>query len=167
MHRESTTMLANPIWQRTALLLNLLGTIVLFFSFQATSSDFMLVTAPNAGENRRFLIPDNMPPELKKNQLPLSKSIYALCINGNALFTTDAAGTVIWGAGRCPALTYAKPAAVVNTEHPRFEGFGFALVILGFGIQFLAIPKPETTAHLRAELKKLRSQERARPGKPS
>ena len=38
-------MFSNRKWQQFALLLNLAGTALLFYSFQATSSDFKLVTA--------------------------------------------------------------------------------------------------------------------------
>ena len=65
-------MFSNPKWQRIALILNLAGTALLFYSFQATSSDFRLVTATS----RSVLTPG----EFKQ---------YALCVNNYTILQTD------------------------------------------------------------------------------
>ncbi len=63
----------------------------------------------------------------------------------------------------CPNWEDARPAAVVNIEHPRFEGIGFTLLIIGFSLQSFAVPQAETVAHLREQLKtaKMRGKMRA------
>jgi len=60
----------------------------------------------------------------------------------------------------CPNWDAARPAAVVNVEHPAFEAIGFITLLLGFLIQYLAVPQPKTMAALRLELKKLKAEER-------
>lgn len=151
-------MLANPKWLKIALILNLAGTIILFYSFQATSSDFRLVTAPvQSGHpsppNQMLIVPSagNFPPADKQ---------YALCINNYTLFSTDAKAGIRMAYAGCPDWEHAKPAAVVNIEHPRFEGLGFLLLVFGFGLQYFAVPQPATIAYLRNELKKARMEEK-------
>jgi hypothetical protein len=142
-------VLANPKWQKAALVLNLVGTGVLFYSFQATSSDFRLVTAP-----------------LQRGQrLPIAAVVagsggnlgdrqYALCVNNYTLLSSDVASGIRLAYRGCPSWQDAKPAAVVSIEHPRFEGLGFFLLILGFGLQYFAVPQPATIAYLHNELKR-------------
>jgi hypothetical protein len=125
---------ANRKWQQGALLLNLLGTIILFYSFQATSSDFKLVTTDN---------PAGAIGGVGKK--------YDLCVSGYVLAGRNPAGMYFGGA--CPNWANAKFAAVVNIEHPFFVGLGFTLLILGFTLQYFAIPQPRTIAALRQELK--------------
>jgi hypothetical protein len=120
--------------------MNLAGTILLFYSFQATSSDFRLVTAPSprwAGEKE-----------------------YDLCVNGFNLAGTDTKQGMIWG-GKCADWGNSRPAAVVNIEHPFFEGLGFTLLLLGFALQYFALPQPKTIASLRQELKAAKMQDKS------
>jgi hypothetical protein len=127
-------------WQQRALLLNLVGTALLFFSFQATSSDFRLVTAKSdsalAGQQVR----------------------YALCVNNYTLIETDAKGRTGLGEYGCPSWADAKPAAVVNIEHPKFVGLGFLILVAGFLLQLLAVPEPRTIEALRQEMRVLKEQ---------
>jgi hypothetical protein len=110
---------------RCALVLNLLGTAMLFFSFQATSSNIRVIRSPN---NRT-----------------------ALCIDQVALFAAEGRGWAI-GVG-CPTWPNARAVAVVNIEHPRLVTLGFIILSLGFLLQFLSIPSPKTIAQMRKELK--------------
>ena len=55
-----------------------------------------------------------------------------------------------------PEWEHARPAAVVNVERPFFITIGFLLLILGFFIQYLAVPDLMTIERLRAELKAIR-----------
>lgn len=132
-------MLANPRWQKAALLLNLVGTILLFYSFQATSSDMKLVTAPSK------LFP--------------SQKQYAICVNNFALLLTDG-NSLLMGAHGCPNWADAKPAAVVNIEHPTFVEIGFILLVCGFVLQYFAVPQAATVAHIRKELRAAKLKER-------
>lgn len=136
-------MFSNRKWQQFALILNLAGTALLFYSFQATSSDFRLVTAVS-----HSVLADH---ELKQ---------YALCVNNYALLQTDSKGFVGLGHMGCPDWERAKPAAVVNIEHPTFEGLGFITLLAGFRPQYLSVPQPKTIAQVRAELKALKSEKR-------
>lgn len=137
-------MFSNPRWQRFALLLNLAGTALLFYSFQATSSDFRLVTTRSQGE-------------LSSNP----SGLYAICINDFTLLETNAKGGVIVGGKGCPDWAHSKATAVVNIEHPLFEGLGFIVLLAGFFIQYLSVPHPQTMADLRRQLKLLKAQEKA------
>jgi hypothetical protein len=127
---------ANRKWMQAALFLNLLGTVALFYSFQATSSNFRLVTQKThsalAGEQERS----------------------ALCVYGHSLVTGGSSGE-FWsiGGGACPDWEHAKAAAVVNIEHPMLVGLGFLMIAAGFVLQYLAIPQPQTIAQIRSELK--------------
>jgi hypothetical protein len=137
-------LFSNPKWQRFALLLNLAGTALLFYSFQATSSDFRLVTART--------------PKGVFSQEEFVR--YALCVNNFALIETDSANGVRIGRRGCPDWEHSRPAAVVNIEHPFFVGMGFVTLMAGFLIQYLSVPQPKTIADLRRELKLLKAKEK-------
>ena len=47
------------------------------------------------------------------------------------------------GGGECPDWRNAKPAAVVNMEHPWLVKFGFLLIGLGFFMQLLTACFPK------------------------
>jgi hypothetical protein len=133
---------SNRKWYQTALALNLLGSLLLFYSFQATSSDFRLVSATSNS---------TIAGELKQ---------YALCVNDYTLLETDSHHGVAIGSMGCPDWEHARPAAVVNIEHPRFVGIGFILMLSGFLLQYLSVPQPKTIASLRKELKEIKMAER-------
>ena len=116
---------------------------LLFFSFQATSSDFRLVTAVS----KSVLLTE-----------PVKQ--YALCVNDYALLASDGKnGIIVAPAGGCPDWAHAKPAAVVNIEHPVFEGLGFITLLAGFLLQYLSVPSPKTIAQIRKELKTAKAKE--------
>ena len=50
---------------------------------------------------------------------------------------------------------------VVNTEHPLFITLGFLSIIIGFIIEFFAVPEPKTMAQLRQEIKLLKLKEKS------
>jgi hypothetical protein len=134
---------SNRKWTQAALILNLLGTVALFYSFQATSSNFRLVTvktdSPVAGQFERS----------------------ALCIYGHTMIEAGSERGV-WsiGGGPCPDWEHSKAAAVVNIEHPMFESLGFTLVLMGFALQYFSVPQPKTVAQMREELKRLKAEEK-------
>jgi hypothetical protein len=130
----------DPLWARIALLLNLVGTALLFLSFQATSSDFRLVTA----KSKEF--PDD--------------TQYALCVNKTALMQTSQNGAFTIGSSACPNWEHARPAAVVNVEHPFFVVLGFSFTILGFFIQLFTVPRRKTLAEVNEEMRILRKQKK-------
>jgi hypothetical protein len=134
---------SNRKWQQFALILNLVGTALLFYSFQATSSDFRLVTAVSKSV-------------LTKEDIKQ----YALCVNDYALIVSDSKSGIIMGHRGCPDWEHAKPAAVVNIEHPTFEGLGFLILLAGFLLQYLAVPQPKTIAQIREELKRLKAEQK-------
>jgi hypothetical protein len=122
---------------RCALILELLGTVMLFLAFQATSSNVKIITT-----------------------LDQKTSI---CINDFALFNSEGAppgGGVIGGA--CPQWPGARSVAVVNFEKPYLVTIGFCVLTLGFLIQFLAIPSPKTISQIRKELKEAQLREKAK-----
>lgn len=138
-------MFASHGWQRFALALNVIGAGILFFSFQATSSDFRLVTA----RNKTVLSPD-----------PLVQ--YALCVNNYTIVETDSKGSMMMGHNGCPDWEHSRPAAVVNFEHPAFVTVGMFMLVLGFVLQFLAVPGPKTFSQMRADFKAAKLAQRTR-----
>jgi hypothetical protein len=128
---------SNPKWQRFALILNLAETAILFYSFQATSSDFRLVTT-------KIDSVMNVGGEFKQ---------YALCVNNFTLIHTDSRHGMEIGIKGCPDWENSRPAAVVNVEHPIFVGIGFVTLLAGFFIQYLSVPQPKTISEIRNELK--------------
>ena len=118
---------------RLALILNLAGTVTLFLSFQATSSNFRLITTKDG------------------------KS--ALCVDQRAMVVALPGGAWTIGSQQCPDWENARPAAVVNIEKPGFVTLGFILTTLGFLFQFLSFPSPKSSAQMRKELKEFQRAE--------
>jgi hypothetical protein len=117
---------------------------LLFYSFQATSSDFRLITTKN---NRGSVLGD-------------SRKQFALCVNNYTLLRTDAVGGIVMGMNGCPDWEHARPAAVVNIEHPAFSALGFIVLLAGFLLQYLSVPQPKTVAQMREELKRLKAEQK-------
>jgi len=92
-----------------------LGTILLFYSFQAASTPFLLVINK---DSRAYL-----------------------CVGNRALFSMTQDGSLGVGTS-CGDTTNARPAAVVNLEHRSWGIIGFVLLLLSFGFQGFAIEKP-------------------------
>jgi hypothetical protein len=89
---------ASRKWTRIALALNLAGTLLLFYSFQATSSSFRLISRSQPGVMGSY-------------------TEYAICVKDFTLLQTIGHGVGIGHLG-CPTSEDDRPAAVVNTEHP-------------------------------------------------
>jgi hypothetical protein len=121
---------------RFALVLNLLGTGLLFFSFQATSSNVQIVRTHDGAT--------------------------ALCVNDFALISTDTGHRSMYLGSTCPTGPSSRAIAVVNIEHPLLVTIGFLVLSAGFLLQFLSIPTPKTIAQLRKELKEHQKQEQKR-----
>jgi hypothetical protein len=85
---------------------------------------------------------------------------YALCVNNYTLIVSDASSGIGFGHKGCPNWATAKPAAVVNVEHPIFVGIGFVILLAGFLLQLLAVPQPATIQQYRKEIKILQMRER-------
>jgi hypothetical protein len=126
-------------WTKFALATNLLGTLLLFYSFQATSSSFRLINRPNG---------------------PFGQS-YEICVGDFTLLTTDGRGSVGLGHKGCPIAANDRPAAVVNIEKPEFVTLGFLLIVAGFIVQFFAVPEPVSIAELRKQVKALKKLQRS------
>lgn len=124
-------MFASRGWMRFALLLNLFGTGMLFFSFQATSSNVRIIRSPDG--------------------------VTAFCVGDFALV----GGSADASSGRrgismgftCPDVKDSRAIAVVNIEHPILVTIGFLVLVLGFLLQFLSIPGTKTIVQMRKELK--------------
>lgn len=111
--------------QSAALFLNLGGTILLGLSFQATASDFRLITAHGY--------------DVRSHQPSADKTAYAICVNNYALAVTDATSGLIIGTKNCPQWESAKPAAVVTSEYPWLGYTGLLSTGLGFLLQLLIV----------------------------
>jgi hypothetical protein len=115
----SLAVFATRRWMRIALVCNLLGTLLLFYSFQAESSDIKVVTT-DVGDT-------------------------ALCVNNHLLIQSQLNGGVEVGVRPCPELANAKPTAVVNFEMPWLVDAGFIFIFIGFLLQLLGIPPDSKT----------------------
>lgn len=136
-------MFGSRKWTRIALALNLAGTVLLFFSFQATSSSFRLIQR-TVGTG-----------------IFQTEHEYDICVEDYTLLVTDAHSGVGFGHPGCAVAENDRRVAVVNTEHPSLVTLGFLLITLGFIIQFFAVPEPKTIAELRKEIKLLKIKEKA------
>jgi hypothetical protein len=114
------------MWMRIALFFNLAGTVLLFLSFQATSSNLIIKRASNGST--------------------------AMCIDQTGIAVTNPQGAWELG-GACPDWPQARPTAVVNVERPYLITIGFILASLGFLLQVLATPSAKTISQIRADLK--------------
>jgi hypothetical protein len=120
-------------WMRFALICNLLGTVLLFLSFQATSSNITIVRDKTG-------------------------STY-LCIGQVALFATEPMGGFVVGTG-CPQSGTGRPISVVNVELPFLVTLGFIFASLGFLLQLLSLPNPKTISQMRADIKAAKMEQR-------
>lgn len=126
-------MFASRGWMRVALVANLAGAILLFLSFQATSSNFRLISTKDGN--------------------------HAICVQNTALVIKTPTGYGV-GWAECPDWKDSRPAAIVNFEHPILVTIGFAMLSLGFLLQILAIPSPKTIAQMRTDIKVAKTQQR-------
>jgi hypothetical protein len=115
--------------------------VLLFYSFQATSSSFRLITR-------------------SEGEIFKSGTEYSICIGDYTLLSTNVHGGIIMGHRGCPPSENVRPAAVVNTEHPFFVTIGFLMIILGFFIQLFAVSEPTTITQLRKRVRQLEDQQR-------
>jgi hypothetical protein len=95
--------------------LNTFGAVLIFFSFQISSSDFMLVTSYDGRS--------------------------ALCVGSRAMFTITQDGGLGVGT-KCPDYQNGRPTAVINTEYPGVAKLGLILIVFGFFFQIFSIEKP-------------------------
>jgi len=100
--------------------LGFIGTLLVYYSFQAASTPFLLVV------NR-------------------DGKAY-LCVGDRALFSMNSHGGMGFGEG-CGDTTNARPAAVVNMEHQWAGYLRLVVILLSFVFQALSMekPRPETT----------------------
>jgi hypothetical protein len=103
-----------------ALALNLAGTVLVAWSFQATSSTFRLITAPGLN--------------VAGGQNPNGKA-YAICTDQLQLAAIDTSHNTFVGSGGCALWDHGSPAAIVTADDPNRLWFGFGLLILGFFVQ--------------------------------
>ncbi len=89
-----------------------IGSVLLFYSFQATSTNFLLVTTPD--------------------------DLTALCVDDYALLIAGPKDRVRVGS-KCPEAATAKSTAVANTENPRLAPGGFLCILVGFLSQLFSI----------------------------
>jgi hypothetical protein len=102
---------------KVSAILNLLGALLLFVSFQAASTDFMLVSTKGGRQ--------------------------ALCVGKQAMFVVDPGYRVGVGVAECPSGADAKPTAVVNTDKPWLAKLGWFLIVAGFIFQWISIEPPQ------------------------
>jgi hypothetical protein len=112
---------------RTSACLNVLGSLLVFLSFQATSTRLLLVTSNDKSDKTA-----------------------AFCIGDRAFFgiSKDGSGTMMGYA--CPQSENMKPTVVANSDAPWMGKFGWFLLLLGFFGQVYSIePSTLTNEQLR------------------
>ena len=105
---------------RWSAVLNLAGTLLVFLSFQAHSSDFFLTNLKDGSK--------------------------ALCVGNNALIVWGAGlGHVGWGQPNgCIDVADTPKVAIVTVESPAFLTMGWAFLLLGFLLQLVSIEPPKS-----------------------
>ncbi len=111
-----------------------LGSFLVFYAFQATSTGFLVYTHGAHGEAAMCV---GNPPH----------SMLAIGPNGEFLMGMR---------GIDHSCSQGKNFAVVNTDSPHLARLGLILVILGFILQIVAMERPIPTEAERRRLKKLR-----------
>ncbi len=96
-------------WMAVALVSNLLGGILLFFSFQIEPSHFKLVR----GDGQTT----------------------AICVDGRAVMLADGGAYTLGGGIPCPGWNSAKSTAEIHVQRRSFVYLGFVLTIIGFLMQ--------------------------------
>lgn len=114
--------------------LMIVGSFLVFYAFQATSTGFLVYTHGRYGE-AAMCVGD--PPQ----------SMIAMGANGEL---------AIGMRGLDNSCSQGKNFAVVNTDSPRLVRFGWVLVLLGFILQIVSIERPIPIRIERGHLKKLR-----------
>jgi hypothetical protein len=113
--------------------LALLGSILVFYAFQATSTGFLVYTHGKYGESAMCV---GDPP----------KSMIAMGAQGELIMAVR---------GFDHSCSQGRHFAVVNTESPRLAGLGWILMLVGFVLQILSIEKPISAKDERKRLKRL------------
>jgi hypothetical protein len=108
--------------------------VLIFISFQATSSKVKIISAPDGKT--------------------------AMCLDQTAIFVGT--GNKFTVGMSCPDWELGRPVAVVIVERPILITFGFAFISLGFLLQVLSLPSPRTLSQIRAELKAAKLEEKIR-----
>jgi hypothetical protein len=121
-------MLKYRLAQASAVL-NLLGALLVFLSFQATSTNLLLITSAD-------------------------QQLAAFCVGGRAAFLMR--GPAVGLGVTCPTGPNIKPTAIVNTDSPFLEYIGWGLLGLGFFTQLFSLEKPNLTADDLRILRKAR-----------
>ncbi len=114
-------------WAQISAFLNLLGSVFLFLSFQATSTSLLLVSG--ADKSTSF------------------------CVGDTAMFKFSESGTGVEMGTKCPIAANSKPTAVVNTDLPELAKWGWIVLVIGFLVQIFSI-EPSPLSH--EDLKTLR-----------
>jgi hypothetical protein len=113
---NAPNVFSNPSWTRIALVANLVGTVLLFWSFQATSSAFRLI------------------------RLDLGNSTfeYRICADEITISAVNTRGAIFMNMRPCPFSLDKRPVAIVTTEHQALVTVGFIFLLAGFFVQMLA-----------------------------
>ena len=118
---------------RCSAVLNFVGSLLVFLSFQATSTRLVLVTSEDKNDKTA-----------------------AFCIGDTAVFGLSPDGHGMDMGYTCPQKENMKPAAVVSTESPRIAKFGWLLLLVGFLGQVFSIEPSRLTADDLRLLRKAR-----------
>jgi uncharacterized membrane protein len=119
---------------RLSAMLTLLGSILIFYAFQATSTGFLVYTHGKHGESAMCI---GDPP----------RSLIAMGPSGELLMAMR---------GYDQSCSQGRHFAVIDTESPRLACFGWILMLVGFILQMLSIEKPMSAKEDQKRLKKLR-----------
>lgn len=98
---------------RLSAFLNLLGAFLVFLSFQATSTNLLMI----ANKDKSF----------------------AFCVGDRAVFGLIPGGRGTYIGASCPEGQDAKPAAVASTDSPWLAKLGWIILAIGFALQIFSV----------------------------
>jgi hypothetical protein len=118
----------------------LIGSFLVFYAFQATSTEFLVYTHGTHGES-------------------------SMCVGDppHSMLALGADGELILGMRDFDrSCSQGKNFAVINTDSPHLATIGWILLLLGFVLQIVSTQRPVLTVLDRRRLKKLRKLKTAR-----
>jgi hypothetical protein len=118
---------------RASAFLNLVGSLLVFLSFQPTSTRLLLVTSKD-----------------------VNNKTVAFCIGDRAVFGLAADGGTQIGYA-CPQTENMKPTVVANGDAPWMAKFGWFLLLVGFVLQVFSIEPSKLTSEDLRVLRKARN----------
>lgn len=119
--------------EAAALILNFAGTLLLSYSFQASSSDFRMTKLEYA------------PVGMRINNPPQHAPLYSICVKNEAILAHDNSSAIIVGNNDGCMSSDVNHVAIVTSDHPWAARWGLILNMIGFALQAIfLVSRPRT-----------------------